>query len=255
MYPDVVWLTTSERPYGHGLLLGNETLTKDQIAYQERITGKKHQHSKTQDKTEIRIKIQIKQSDKYLIKYNKLIRKFERHPDIFSKTIGLSALFNLRELSASELKSKIANTKTMEGTWWLYRNEIQPNLFKIIDFKTATRYEAYDFETHGRERLLKSGLAVADSNALKELKTILVPLHRFDYPKAFCFHHKVDDKPNVVLRGGGIYAQIFLDDLSMFDCTKGAPIEDLIDWTERHKNELYDCWEMAKQIYFQYYPN
>jgi hypothetical protein len=118
------------------------------------------------------------------------------------------------------------------------------------------------FEQHGRSQFRESGFSTVSKAALDDLRVILPPTHKFDQAKAFCFFAAHSLPPHVIIRGGGLYSALVLQDGMPLRTSEGSPVlampqkhVELSAWIARHRDELNACWQDAIQTYRNYYPD
>ena len=250
----IVWLTSSPNFRGHGLLTGQENITDKQMKYVERATGEERNNRITVDKTAIRIKIKIKETDRKLFKFKKFLKRRERDPNTYAKVFGLSAMYDIGSLSDTELHEKMNKSNTMEDTWWLYEGVLFPNVFQEVSYRLGNEYVSYDFEKQGRKNFRDQGLVAVSSSSLEKLRKIITPVHSFDQPKAFCICSDSSSKPVVKIRGGGIEVQLEIENPQIIKSENDDRYKSIVNWVSKHKEELNSCWDEAIKVLHVYNP-
>lgn len=249
----VVWLTTSDKSYGHGLTTGDEDLNTAQMKHIERVEGQMPGCKKTADKTQIRLTLDldINKTDG-LIRFTKYCKTY--FPDLknYAKLYGLSATTDIKNLSNKELTSLLRNSHTMESTWWLCGSAISATKISAIDFWSGKKYVTYGFETHGREAMIKDGFAFPSQSTLNALATIVKPVNSsFEQANARVICSGPNAVPMVYVRDG------MRDDGYEIDNDKlsfGRPGDKVKEWVKTNKQELLQCWEQAVASFNFFYP-
>lgn len=259
-----IWLTTSARSDGHGLLTG-EQLTQANVDYLNRI-GQPPKNRTSQVKTAIRITVDSEKlagwgisNSAYtgLIQYEKFSRTILNEDPIWRKYMGLSAVHYIPSLSDRELQWHYNNTATKEKSWFLFFGAIPVELFEEVAYKTPTGFEAYDFEKHGRGVFVFNGLEVVSPALLAEIRELFPPLNQFDTPHAAVYCTSEEARPLVAFQAQG---RTWYVDLTTFEATPRlgelpANISEVIAWTKLHHAELMRLWPAAVMSYNRFYPD
>lgn len=172
----VVWLTSSPLASGHGLLDGNEKLTKSNMDYIERIEGRKLKIGKTQNKMQIRISIcsEKVKNKKDLIRFKHYMQVLGQHK-LYIKQMGVSCYYDINkfnQLSDSELLKIFKKTKTKEDTWYLYFGEIYKEDFLSVEYQVSeNNFIPYSYEEHGRKHIEEAGIFSPTLNEIECLRS------------------------------------------------------------------------------------
>lgn len=247
----VVWLTSDPNSEGHGLLTGDEKLTKKDVTYMEKVQGQL-KNLTTHNKTQIRITIDIPDDTPTLqsfLEYCKINEDVK-----FAKIMGLSCYLDFTSISDKKLLRAFKTMKTKESTWWLSWVPLSPNLFTAIDFNDAGTFVPYLFETQGREILLDYGLVVVSPNSLQSLAKFEHASHQFGQVKAVVFCDDPNSKPSVEIRRAGRLLKFHINDQSLINGNLTDDIEEIKSWIRINSTELMNCWGVAVEKYFSYYP-
>lgn len=249
----VVWLTTDPRPMGHGLTTGIEKMNAADIAHSERVQGGPLRNTRTLDKTQVRIAVDLDSTTSPgLMSFRNYANKYE--DKTFAKALGLTTLFNLNQLTDKEIKRLYRTTTTKEATWWLSFDAIFPTSFAKVDFNLNGKFVPYDFEQHGREVMNKVGFAVVSPSALATLSEVLPPEHKFETSKAILICNAPDGVPTVAIRGGGATRMFDIESEALLDGSEDDHIAGLQGWIRVNKEELRARWTEAVGYYFEAYP-
>lgn len=253
----VVWLTTDPKAEGHGLTNGAETLTDRNIAYLEKVQGKKPKNRKTSDLTKIRLTFDIPEDD--MLQLQRFTEYCDAMPNgkgkLFAKRTGLSCYVSLVTTEEKRLKAMMKSQPTKEQTWWISFLPVSARFITAVDIRDATTgaYRPYDFEAFGRGAMGELGFFAPSLSALQELGTIVRPLHPLGYTKALTFCPTPDATPTAIIRGGGT------DFLYEIEAGKSLTATEAYDpqlstWVVKYRAELMDAWAQAKESYYSYYP-
>jgi hypothetical protein len=254
MTHNVVWLTTDERPYGHGLTLGSEKLNASQIAHQERVIGGPLRNARTLDKTQLRIGLELDaSSNPGLISFMNYCKTYESKT--FARWMGLSCIVDMNTVPEKELKRLARVAATKESTWWLSFSPVPPETFISVDFNVEGKFAPYDFELHGRRALRRLGFVFPSTRALAEVAELIPRAHRFEMPKAFVFCEDPSKPPKIVFRGGAAIHAFEVQSRSLFMGEPGDKTAALQAWIARHEEELMGCWQEAVGLYYDAYPD
>ncbi|WP_310135336.1 hypothetical protein [Paraburkholderia terricola] len=205
------------------------------------------------DKTAIRITVDLDDDDPLLHSFVEWSKENERPG--YAKTIGLSALYDLRSLSDAELKRAYKKAQTKEGTWWLYFGEVAPSSITRVAAISGSAFVPYSFESHGRKTFRQYGFSAVGPESLASLAPLLPSAHAFDVAKAFCICADAGARSTVVVRGGGYQFEL---DLQTGRLLKGDAPENLaaiVEWIRRHESELAACWTDSVEVFHHYYPD
>lgn len=244
----VVWLTTSDSSYGHGLLTGNEIFDADSIRHIERLEGRAPLQRSVADKTQIRITVDLDPAAS-----PGLVRFCDYGDDHFSKNYakdyGLSALIEIKKLSAKERKQASKNYPTKERTWWLSWSEIPSKKITKIDFWDGKKYVPYDFELHGRGEMIKSGFAIPSPSTISSLGVIVRSAHPLEKVKALLICPDLRAAPTVVIRGGNRSTSYEIATGKRSCVAEEGQIAGLEEWIRTNNQELTQCWDQAVESF------
>lgn len=251
---DVVWLTTSDKSYGHGLTNGKEKLTSSNIEFMERVQGKKLNSSiTTADKTQVRLALELDPKvETSLEKFTSFCKNNE--PDHYAKYFGLSAVTNIKTLDTEQLRKLMRSMNTKEATWWLSWQPIPVSKIVSVDFWTGNKYECYDFEMHGRHALEKMGIFVPSKEALQTLSNVIDSTHPLEASKALVICPNLQAREVVIVRGAMTQTYYSMEDGSQIGNFQTPENEGLRSWILENKQELLSCWKRAVSSYHAFHP-
>ena len=250
----IVWLTSDQSHEGHGLLTGAEKYGEKERDYAERVTGIRPKNDFVPDKTRIRIKIRLSSSDRHLSSYVKYCMN-NGDGRYWSKLMGLSAWYNLKEIDPTKLPSLIELTYTKEQSWYLYFGTISPCKIIEIEYRTENGMISYDFDSHGRAQMIFEGQIPLSITATQHLQGFFKPRFGLDRISAivqYFFHEKT---PILLIRGCGIQFLVDIVQKKVFSETVPNNVSDILDWTEIYKEELLQCYDLATERFFFFNPN
>jgi len=252
----VVWLTSDQSHEGHGLLTGAEKITESSRSYMERASGKKLKNGYVADKTQIRIKVRVQQNDRRLIPYVKYCID-NGDGKVFAKIMGLTCYYDINELSDIELLSLAKSSQTKEDTWYLYHGVIPPTQIIAMDYSLDGKFVTYDFESHGREKMIFDGVVPASQEATERLQSFFDRGFQLDKISAVTFCATPDQAPMVMIRGCGMQ---LLVDVVREEFLQGSPpakAESVLRWIRDHKDELLRSYQLARErlSFFNSYSN
>lgn len=252
MIHDVVWLTTDDSHRGHGLTTG-EKLTSSNVAYLERVQGAPIEQKSTLDKTQIRITVNIPESEtgtlQPFVDYCKI-----NENKLYAKIYGLSAYYDLKTLPPEKLRKLVKTRSTKESTWWLSWTPVETKHFSSIDFNINGKFLPYSFEEHGRKCLQDVGIEVVSAKSLESLARIIQPAHRLEQPKATVFCKNPHATPEVFITGGEAVCRFSIVNKDITDGVIPENISDIKEWIGDHETELLACWGSAVESFYRYYP-
>lgn len=249
----VLWLTTDPTHWGHGLLTGKERPTESQKRYIERLQGRPMENEAMADKTAVRIAVELDDDDPLLHSFVAWSKVNER--PMYARSMGLSALYDLNSLSDAQLKRAYKNARTKEGTWWLYFNALSPLRIVSVAALVDSAFVPYSFESHGRNVFREYGFAVVSQNSLTSLASLLPSTHEFDIAKAFCICTDSSARPTVVVRGGGYQFELDLETAAALKGDLPSNLDAIVEWVDGCRAELAECWNDAKEIFYNFYPH
>lgn len=251
----VVWLTSDHRPWGHGLPDGKVAPTVEQVRHLELVQGGPLKNTVLSDHTAIRLTLDLPEDLPGLVSFRKFALEFGGRD--YLRGYGLSAIYSIRNLTPKQFKQASRTAVTKEATWWLSFVPIPPVAIKAVDFNEQGNFVPYDFEVHGRKAMEESGITCPGRNALDEIRAIVEPCHPLEQPKAMLICTDPSAEPVVVIRGLALQKGDRIISIENTPASSSATNDidrQLLEWTSRHKDELLDCWRLAVERYYAYYP-
>lgn len=258
MLHQVVWLTTDPKVWGHGLPDCTSRLSADQQAYLTRVSGRPVNNSFTKDHTAVRLTVDLPDDPPGLVSFRSYCQQVATSQ--YARAYGLSAIHNLKALSDKELKRAFRTGISKENTWWLSFKPIPATMITAIDANVDSRFVPYDFEHHGRMRILDDGIAIPGPAALASLQQILPPTRSNDLAKALLICQDPAEAPYAVIRSARVnpdrLPRVMLnDDGNATSCADPELAAQLGRWRDQHRGELLECWDQAVRRYFAFYPH
>jgi hypothetical protein len=181
---------------------------------------------------------------------------FDRIPNgkMFAKLTGLSCYINTATADPKRLKTMLKSQPTKEKTWWISFLPVSARFITAVEFRGADgAYHPYDFEKYARPALGELGFFFPSPDAIRELQTIVKPLHPLGYTKALVICIDPDAAPTMGVRDGGADLVYEIETgKSLTGTTAYEP--QLSAWIETYRAELMDAWAKAKESYYSYYP-
>jgi hypothetical protein len=253
MLHDVVWLTTSEKSYGHGLTNGKEKLSQSNLEFLQRVEQKELKSSiTTADKTQVRFTLELKPNEEAsLEKFTSYCKNNE--PAHYAKLLGLSAVTNIKNLELEQLRKLMRSMNTKEATWWLSWRPIPVSKIVAVDFWTGNKYECYNFEMHGRHALEKEGIFAPSKEALQSLSNVIDSTHPLEATKALVICPNLQSREVVVVRGAMSQTYYSIEDGSQIGNFQTPENEGLRSWILENKQELLSCWKRAVSSYHAFH--
>jgi hypothetical protein len=250
----VVWLTSDPKAEGHGLTNGTETLTERNMAHIKKVIGERPKNRRTSDKMKVRLTYDVPADEMHYLQ--RFTEYFDRIPKgkLIAKLTGLSCYIDTATADPKRLKAMMKSQPTKEKTWWISFLPVSARLITAVEFRgTDGAYHPYDFEKLVRPALGQLGFFFPSPEALRELLTIVKPLHPLGYTKASVFCIRPDATPTVSISDGGTNLVYEIETgKSLTDTAAYEP--QLSAWIATHRAELMDAWAQAKQSYYSYYP-
>lgn len=254
----VVWLTTDPKVWGHGLPDGTTRLSDEQRSYLTRVSGRPVTNNFTKDHTAVRLTVNVPDDHPGLISFRAYCQKVATAQ--YARIYGLSAIHNLKTLSDKELKRTFRTGVSKENTWWLSFNPIPATMITAVDANVDGRFVPYDFEQHGRHRILDDGITIPSAAALASLQRILPPTGPFDMAKALLICQDPAEAPYAVIRSARLdpmqLPRLMIEgDEVANPCPDAQLAAQLLRWRDEHRAELLVCWRQAVDRYFVFYPS
>lgn len=250
----VVWLTSDPQPEGHGLTDGTETLSDRNMVHVKNVTGQRPKNRRTSDKMKVRLTFEIPAEE--MPQLQKFTEYCDRYPEgkLFAKLTGLSCYVDTASIDTKRLKTLLKSRPTKEKTWWISFMPISARFITAYELRGGNGvYCPYDFEKLARPALGELGFYFPSPEALRDLQTIVKPLHPLGFTKASVICTDPHAKPFVMVRDAGIDFVLEIETgRYLTDRTSCEP--QLSAWVGTYRAELTEAWAQAKESYYSYYP-
>ncbi|MBF8670257.1 hypothetical protein IR012_12525 [Pseudomonas putida] len=220
----------------------------------------------TSDKSQIRLSVAASSLSSFslvegkpsgLISFEKWC-KLTGAPKYWSKYMGLSAIYDLDELTDEQLGRLLRRKDTSkEHTWYLHFGPIPADLILDVDFKIGDGYVTYNFEEHGLEAMSESGIECVRGLAHEQLLNIIKPAHQHEVVHAAVICVDPSAERNVLIRGDGNSCVLSIDTrrvLALHKIDPSYPIKEVESWALENIQELTRCWECALEGFYRFYP-
>jgi hypothetical protein len=258
MLHKVVWLTTDVKVWGHGLPDGKARLSDEQRSYLTRVSRRSVSNNFTKDHTAVRLTVNVPDDHPGLISFRSYCQQVATAQ--YARIYGLSAIYNLKAISDKDLKRAFRNGASKENTWWLSFKPIPATMITAVDANVDGRFVPYDFEQHGRHRILDDGIAIPGAAALASLQQIFPPTGPFDMAKALLICQDPAEAPYAVIRSASLdptqLPRVMIEGEEVAQpCHDAQLAAQLSRWRDEHRAELLDCWRQAVDRYFVFYPD
>lgn len=250
----VVWLTTDATGEGHGMTDGTETNSDSAMNFLERLDGERPTNRRTHNKKKIRLAFDISEDD--MVQLQLFTDYCASIPDgkRYAKWMGVSCYVDVSTTSAKRIEALMKSQPTKEKTWWISFMPVSAKHIVAVEVRDEKgKYHPYDFEKFVRPAIGDLGFFSPSAEALRELQTIVRPLHPLGDAKALIICPKADFPPLVAIRGGGTDQMYKIETgKSLNDAPAYEP--QLSGWVGKYRAELMDVWRQAEASYFNFFP-
>lgn len=253
------WYTSYPLPYGHGLVDGTEVLTESDKDFLIKAAGR-DAHGPvrgTHNKRLIRLTVDsewLRQQDTFY-PFKKLMRKYEQ-PSMLATIQGVQGWVKPENLSDSELRRWMKSPKLKHDTWYVHTETLPTERILSVEFmEKPDVYVPYDFESHGRSELEKSGLYSITAEQFKDLNEISQE-EDFTGGEVLITCPDPGAVPAILFRKRNSVHVFAIDDgrLMLSHGTRFIPesLKTVSDWVKQNSGQLMDFWNKSRENSLKY---